>query len=68
MLLEYVVRGGRRDFLGSEWTRTTNRFDGLQTRFGGMRSGEYAITIYPGARLDEAVGVCPIVEVEVEAP
>lgn len=66
LLLEYATRAGQLDFLGGAWTRTSNRYDGMQTRFGGMRSGAYGITLFPGARIDEAVGVCPIVEVVTE--
>jgi hypothetical protein len=67
ILLEYVVQSGRRDFLDGHWTRTANLFDGLQTRFGGFQDGSYGITIFPGARLDDSVGICPIVEVETSA-
>jgi hypothetical protein len=67
VLLEYVAESGRRDFLGGSWTRTANRFDGLQTRVGDFKSGSYAITLFPGARLDDGVGICPIIEVEIEA-
>jgi hypothetical protein len=67
LLLEYAVETGRRDFLGGAWTRAANQFDGLQTRLGEFASGSFAITLFPGARLDDRVGICPIVEVEVEA-
>jgi hypothetical protein len=63
LFLEYVVRTGQRDFLNGQWTRTSNRFDGMQTRFGAVSSDGYAITIFPGARLDERVGICPVIEV-----
>jgi hypothetical protein len=63
LLLEYTVRTGQRDFLDGRWTRTSNKYDGMQTRFGGMRDGSYAITLFPGARLEESVGVCPVIEV-----
>lgn len=63
LFLEYVVRTGHLDFLDGQWTRSSNRFDGMHTRFGAVSSSGYAITIYPGARLDEQVGVCPVIEV-----
>ncbi len=63
LLLEYVVRTGQSSFLGGQWTRTSNRFGGMQTRFGGMGAGRYAVTIFPGGRLDSQVGICPVIEV-----
>ncbi|HLG51033.1 MAG TPA: hypothetical protein VKY56_05270 [Chloroflexota bacterium] len=63
LFLEYIVRTGRVNFLDGRWTRTSNRFDGLQTRFGAVDGSGYAITIFPGARLDENVGICPVIEV-----
>lgn len=66
LFLEYVVSTGRVDFLDGQWTRTSNRFDAMQTRFGAVSSNGYAITIFPGARMDERVGVCPVIEVERE--
>jgi len=63
LFLEYLVRTGRRDFLDGHWTRTSNRFDGMQTRFGGVSAGGYSITLFPGARMDEQVGICPVIEV-----
>ena len=63
ILLEYATRTGRTDFLGGQWTRTINRFGGMQIRFGGLEAGRYGITLFPSSRLDEAVGICPIVEV-----
>lgn len=63
LFLEFVVRTGQHDFLQGQWTRTSNRFNGMQTRFGAVSSGSYAITIFPGARLDDQVGVCPVIEV-----
>ncbi len=66
LFLEFVVSTGRADFLDGHWTRTSNRFDGMQTRFGAVSPSGYAITIFPGARMDERVGICPVIEVEVE--
>ncbi|MGH2461257.1 MAG: hypothetical protein ACRDIY_20555, partial [Chloroflexota bacterium] len=66
LFLEYVVQTGRVDFLDGQWTRTSNRFDGMQTRFGAVSPTGYAITIFPGARLDERVGICPVIEMERE--
>ena len=63
LFLEYVVRTGRVDFLDGQWTRTSNRFDDMQTRCGAVSATSYAITIFPGARMDERVGICPVIEV-----
>ena len=65
--LEYVVRTDQRQFLDGRWTRTANRFNEMQTRFGEVTTSGYAITLFPGARWDAAVGVCPVIEVAVEA-
>ncbi len=67
LLLEYAIRARRLDFLNGQWTRVSNQFDRLHLRFGGMADGRYAITLFPGARLDPEVGVCPVVEVEAAA-
>lgn len=67
LFLDYLSRVDRADFLDGYWTRTSNHFDGLQTRFGAVSADSYAITIFPGARLDEQVGVCPVIEVTREA-
>ncbi len=63
LFLEFVVRTGQRDFLVGRWTRTSNRFDGLATRFGLVAPDSYAITLFPGSRADETVGLCPVIEV-----
>lgn len=63
LFLEYVVRTGRVDFLNGQWTRTSNRFDGMQTRFGAVSGSGYSITIFPGGRMDDQVGICPVIEV-----
>ncbi|HVC33687.1 MAG TPA: hypothetical protein VNL16_09280 [Chloroflexota bacterium] len=63
LFLEFIVRTQRFDFLAGQWTRTANRFAGLQTRFGAVSTSGYAITLFPGARLDDQVGVCPVIDV-----
>jgi hypothetical protein len=68
LLLEVVTRTRQPHFLEGKWTRTSNRFDGMQTRFGGMHAGRYGITLFPGARIDDAVGVCPVIEVVEPGP
>jgi hypothetical protein len=67
LLLEYVVRTQQHDFLDGRWTRTSNPFDGMQTRLGGFSGGAYGITLFPGARMDPSVGVCPIIVVTTPA-
>jgi len=66
VLLEYAIRGGHRDFLGGHWTRVRNRYAGLQTRLGFPSPDRFAITLFPSSRLDEQVGICPVIEVEKE--
>lgn len=63
ILLEYAIRAQPPSFLVGSWTRTRNRYNGLRTRLGFPSPGRYAITLFPGARLDEHVGVCPVIEV-----
>ncbi len=63
LFLEFIVRTGQSSFLGGQWTRTSNRFGGMQTRLGAVTDGRYAITIFPGGRLDDQVGICPVIEV-----
>ncbi|HEX5415154.1 MAG TPA: hypothetical protein VFZ25_05765 [Chloroflexota bacterium] len=66
VLLEFAVRGGHHDYLRGQWTRVRNRYAGLQTRLGFPGPDRYAITLFPSSRLDEQVGVCPVIEVEQE--
>lgn len=63
LFLEFVVRTGQCDFLVGKWTRTANEFDGMFTRFGLLDRETFAVTLFPGARYDDAVGVCPVIEV-----
>lgn len=68
LLLEYAIQAEPTTFLAGVWTRTRNRYQGLQTRLGFPSPGRYAITLFPGARMDEHVGVCPVIEVADAAP
>jgi hypothetical protein len=63
LLLEYASRHAGGDFLQGQWTRTINRFSGMQVRFGDVEAGRYSITLFPASRLDAEVGICPIIEV-----
>jgi hypothetical protein len=67
VLLEFAIDTGLKNFLDGSWTRTANRFAEMHTRIGGFSDGSFGVSLFPRARFEDSVGVCPIVLVEVES-